>query len=230
MINGCEQQASVGVVAEPEMDSLTAKELIDRMGKVYADCNSYRDTGVVTTVFIEAGSEWTEKKPFQTGFVRPNRFRFEYTDEKRNGAEYRYIVWRKGDEVQTWWDVSPGIEKPESLGLALAGATGVSGGSAHTIPELLLGEEVGGISLTAITKIKRIEDAEFDNVDCFRVTGVFVDNPERIWIDKETFLIRRIDTQVEFDDFRTDETTTYDPAINEEIADSKLAFDPPDHI
>lgn len=111
--------------------------------------------------------------------------------------------------------------------MALAGATGVSGGSAHTVPALLLANEVGGRRLTDITEAKAVEEARLDKVDCFRIEGKFGDSPTTIWIDKKTFLVRRIDAQNAFSGFRSEQTTTYDPAIDEEIVDKKLDFDSP---
>jgi hypothetical protein len=46
-------------------------------------------------------------------------------------------------------------------------------------------------------------------------------------IDKKTFLVRRIETQSKFDNFRTEQRTTYDPAIDGAITDKMLKFDPP---
>jgi outer membrane lipoprotein-sorting protein len=211
---------------EPKPDGLKAQGILDRMANVYAGCKSYRDTGVVKTVFFEANGNRTVEKPFKTAFVRPDRFRFEYT-EKRGGRVERYIVWRKGQQVQTWWDVKPGVEKPMSLDLALAGATGVSSSSAHRIPALLLPKEVSGKRLTDMTGAKRIEAPKLEKADCFRVEGKFADNPMTLWIDKKTFLVRRIDSKVKFDTFSTEETTTYDPVIDVEIPDKALEFDPP---
>ena len=144
------------------------------------------------------------------------------------------IASSEGKDVQTWWDVAPGIEKPQSLGFALAGATGVSGGSAHTVPALLIPDEVGGRRLTDITEAKRIEDAKLNKVDCFRIQGQFVGSPMTLlvdnmtlWVDKKTFLVRRIDSQIKFDNFSTQETTTYKPVIDGEVTDKMLEFDPP---
>ena len=213
---------------KPKQDTLTAKEVVERMAKTYASCKTYRDSGIVRTVFIQAGRDHIVEKPFSTVFVRPDRFRFEYKEkELGNRREYRYIVWRKGKDVQTWWDVAPGIEKPQSLGSALAGATGVSGGSAHTVPALLIPDEVGGRRLTDITEAKRIEDAKLNKVDCFRIQGQFVGSPMTLWVDKKTFLVRRIDSQIKFDNFSTQETTTYKPVIDGEVTDKMLEFDPP---
>jgi outer membrane lipoprotein-sorting protein len=211
-----------------EPDALKAQDVLDRMAKAYANCKSYRDSGVVKTVYIEATGNLTEEKPFATAFVRPDRFRFEYKEKQDFGREHRYIVWRKGKDVQTWWDIKPGVEKPNSLGLALSAATGVSGGSARTVPALLLPKEIEGRRLTDMTEAKRVEDAKLDKVDCFRLEGKFVDLPTTIWIDTKTFLVRRIDAQMKFDTFRAVETTNYDPAVAEEISDKQLAFDPPE--
>lgn len=208
-------------------EDLNAENLLQRVAEVYVGCRSYRDSGVVKTIFITANRNRTVEKPFTTAFVRPDRFRFEYKEKKDDGEEYRYIVWREGKKVQTWWDIRPGVEMEQSLGLALAGATGVSGGSAHTVPALLLPKEVGGRLLTDLTEAKRIEDAKLGKVECYRVQGKYGKNRTTLWIDKD-FLVRRIDAQTEFDDFRTEETTTYDPAINVEIPDKMLQFDPPE--
>jgi outer membrane lipoprotein-sorting protein len=76
----------------------------------------------------------------------------------------------------------------------------------------------------AVTEVK---DAKLDKVDCFRIEGMFGGSPTTLWIDQKTFLVRRIDAQKKFNNFRTEETTTYDPVIDEEIPDKKLEFDPP---
>lgn len=212
---------------EPPPDGLQALDVLDRTAKVYAGCKSYRDTGVVTIVFVAATGDRTDERPFETTFVRPDRFRFEYTRNRRARGD-RYIVWRKGEEVRTWWDVKPGVERPESLELALAAATGVSGGSAHTIPALLLPQEVGGGRLTDLKEARRAEDASLDGVECFRIEGTYGGHPVTVWIDKKSFLVRRISSTTQFDDFRTEETTTYDPSIGGEIPEEAMEFDPPE--
>jgi outer membrane lipoprotein-sorting protein len=217
-------QAAAG---QPTQDNITARVILERMAQVYATCNSYRDAGVVKTVFIEASGRRTVEKPFKTAFVRPESLRFEYRDE--GSDNHRYIVWSQGNDVQTWWDVTPGIKRPVSLELALAGATGVSGGSAQTVPCLLLPDKVGGLRLTDLAEAQRIEDDRIDRADCFRIQGKEVDAPTVLWIDKTTHLLRRIVATAKFDDFRTEETTLYDPVINADIPAKMLEFDPPRH-
>ena len=49
-----------------------------------------------------------------------------------------------------------------------------------------------------------------------------------VWIDKQSYLVRRIDTQTQTNDVRVEETTTYEPIIDADIADDLLKFDPPE--
>lgn len=212
----------------PESETLQAHEVLDRMAKTYGNCKTYRDSGVVKSVltFSVLGKQITEK-PFTTAFVRPDRFRFEFK-AMESGVERRYLVWQGGNDVKTWWDVKPGVEKVESLGLALAGPTGVSGGSAHTIPALLLPREVAGRRLTDLTEPKRLADAKIDDVDCFVLDGQFGDRPMTLWIDKQTFLVRRIAERDKLGLWtNVEKTTTYDPIIDDVVPDEKLAFDYP---
>lgn len=213
---------------QPNMQTLTAEQILDRMASTYAGCSTYHDSGVVRTVFIDAKGRQTTERPFTTNFVRPGRFRFELRDGDVSDGENRYIVWRERNDVQTWWHVSQAIEKCDSLGTALAGATGVSGGSAHTAPALLMPNEIGGGRLTELTRAKRIEDDKLGEAECFRIEGRYADSPMTLWLDKSSFFARRIDSQHEFDDFRTEKITTYEPVIDEEIPGKLLEFNPPE--
>ncbi len=214
--------APSAVPDEPKQDAPTAKQLLDRTSKTYANCKTYRDSGVVTTLFVQDTGNRTVEKPFKTAFVRPDQFRFEYKD-----GTSRYIIWSKGKELRTWWDVKPGIEKPESLQLAVAGATGVSSGSAARIPAMLMPDQLGGWGGIHISGAKRIDDGKLEKVECFRVEGKYVNNPITLWVDKKSHLVRRVDEHTKFDNFRTEQTTTYDPVIDGEITDKMLEFDPP---
>src|SRR3954462_9452053 len=89
---------------EPEPQTLKARHLLDRMAEAYGGCKSYHDSGVVKTVFVQATGNRTVERPFTTAFVRPDRFRFEYKEKPDGAPERRYVVWRRGKEVQTWWD------------------------------------------------------------------------------------------------------------------------------
>ncbi len=203
-----------------------ASQIIRRMAETYSRCKTYRDTGTVTTVYkSERGTE-TEVKRFSTAMVRPSQFRFEYTE--KGNPNSRYVIWRKGSDVRTWWDVTQESKRGDSLDMALAGATGVSSCSAHTIPALLMPREVGGHMLTELKRPTRGDDKSIGNHKCFTIEALFADEPITIWIDQNSFLVRRIDETSEFDDFSTQESTTYDPVIDEDVAPKLLEYNAPE--
>jgi outer membrane lipoprotein-sorting protein len=210
---------------EPKPDEYTGEQLLGRMSMVYATCKTYRDTGIVKSDIVHALGKTTENKPFETAFIRPDRFRFEFS--RGTPKTNRYLVWSKGKDVQTWWYLKPGVNKPASLNMALAGPTGVSGGSAHTVPALLMPTAVQGNRISKMTDAKRLADAKHNNADCFRVEGMYGNIPHTVWLDKKTFLILRIDSQPPIPNAQVEVTTTYEPVINGEISESLLAFDPP---
>lgn len=202
-------------------DSPEARQIVDRMAEVYASCSTYRDEGRVETVYFERVGESTETLRFRTAFVRPDRFRFEYVD-----ASDRYVIHSDSNGTRTWWDVTPGVEEEDSLELALAGATGISSGSAHTIPSLLL-NEAHSFRLTDLTELMLLPDANLDGVSCYRIQGKNRGGDvESLWIEKKTYLLRRIDTGMQFSDFRTEETTTYSPQVNVDVPPEELEFYP----
>jgi outer membrane lipoprotein-sorting protein len=214
---------STGIAAEKEStDSLTAQQILDKVAATYATCKSYRDSGVVTNDFgpHSAGDNFprhVDVKPFRTAFVRPDQFRFEHDD---GTPEKPYIVWAKGSEVRTWWYIKPGVEKPSSLDEGIAGATGVSSGSAHTIPMLLLPDRLTGAKLSAMTDLTRLPDETLDGTPCFKLEGKygFGNQPRTVWFEKATFLLRRIAGQSGLNK----STTDYRPEVNNEIPPKEL--------
>lgn len=162
----------------------------------------------------------------QTAFIRPDHFRFEFKEKIQGNRERRFIIYRKGKDVQTYWDVDKDL-KLESLDRAVAVATGVSGGSAITISAMLLPSEIKWRRAIRFNKPKRISDDIIDKVNCFRIHDLILGSPVTFWIGKKTFLLRKIHMEKEFEDFRTQETTTYKPVLNGKVMDIMLEFNPP---
>jgi len=229
---GCGIAVADDAAARPARDGSSARAIIDHMAEVYKSCESYSDSGVVRTTFFKKAGKRVDEKPFTTAFVRPERFRFEFRSTFPGpwAKPMRYIIWANGRDVRIWWDVRPGVRKKASLSLALAGAGGVSGGSAHTVPALLMPGQVRGRRLTDLRQLERIEDADLNGVRCFRIRGRYDVpgmEPFTIWISQGTLLILRIDWAKKFPDFRTETTTTYKPEVNGAVNEMKLAFGAP---
>jgi len=211
---------------------LSAEEIIVRMAQTYASARTYRDTGQAETITLIAGiviNRSTAKRPFTTAFVRPDRFRFEYRLKRPSRNEWkRYIVHADSTGVRTWWSIRPGVEQEKSLSLAIVGARGVSRGSAHTVPVLLMPEAVRGWSMTELKNPSKFEDGVIDGREYWRVRGKGPNGDTIIlWIDPETYLIRRIQKRSEYSTiWHFDPTTDYNSKIDVEIHPDELKFDP----
>jgi len=86
---------------DDEERKLTAAEVLEDVQKAYRSCSTYQDTGGLTvrTEYDDARPDETvEDSTFQTAFVRPSRYRYEYHSTFENGQPLRAIVWRDGDE------------------------------------------------------------------------------------------------------------------------------------
>jgi outer membrane lipoprotein-sorting protein len=224
------------VVPGAQADDPAARRVLDQTIQVYANCKSYRDTGITTAqIHSKTRGERTEQQ-FATAFLRPGRFRFEFYDRTTVGRDSpddrkrRTIVWSDGMKVQIWSEAERKTKTVETLSLALGGAFGISGGTSATIAGLLLsGEKIGGkLQLIKFSMgFTLTDERQLGTHACHRIVGKWGGSPMTIWIDKQTHLVRRIDTSNRTPDVHVEHTTTYEPIIDEAITEELLEFDPP---
>jgi peroxiredoxin len=195
----------------------TAQEVLDTAAKTYANAASYADRGTHTTVFRSSAGRWTRVLTFATAFARTGDYRFEFYSE--GDPSKFYVAWRDGLGVHARSSTRPDEKQVSSLMLAIAAATGISSGTAHTIPNLLMPGEIGGRSLTWLRDLELDPHAAFvDGHTCWKLSSA----SERtvLWVDRETHLVRRIATTRDHSGsdgvpaFSTQETTTYDPTLS----------------
>lgn len=178
----------------------TASDIVERARAVYAGCSTYRDTGESTTVFIN-GVRPTERRTkaleFRTEFVRPDRFYFEFTKrEVGPRSEWnRYVVWANHEVIRSWWSMGNRTEEFESLSMAIAGPTGISGGTAHSIPSLLL-TIAGRTLLEGDLELDR--EGHIDDARCYCLSHTFGDRDETVWVAAESHVILRLDVRARF--------------------------------
>ena len=205
---------SLTTLSLPYQTTLTPREILARVADVYANCASYRDEGKVVSSFEEIS--------FSTLFERPSRFRFEYT--RIGPRPDRYVIWRTAPgDAQSWWTIR--TDSPnQSMNMAIASATGVSAASSHHIPRLLMPDEVGGFSFAG-DKWVDVTNADEESVNgriCYKLAGHYPLSPTTpltLWVDKETFLIRKV--------VSNGATVTYSPQLNVPIDQSTFQFQPP---
>lgn len=216
-----------------------AAEILKACADKYAHCATYQDQGVVRARYEGKDLDHSDEKPFTTAFVRPDRFRFEFSSRDVVGKEDRYVVWQGGKEVKSWWSLVSRLESHPSLGEGLSGPTGVSGGSAYTVPATLVADAAWkGEAWTAMKDAYRIEDAAQEGSPCYRIQRL-TSSPARkvhdhelpatrgketLWVRRSDHLLVRIDQETDFGTFFVRQTTTYAPRMDAPVAPAALAF------
>ncbi|MBV07724.1 MAG: hypothetical protein CMN21_00735, partial [Rubinisphaera sp.] len=207
-------------------DNIDVEQIVDRMTKVYAECKSYTDTGVIESVVRETpdSPNMIIDHSFTTAFVRPGRIRFEIENEDKE----KLLISANESNIQTWWDLEPGIRKPASLDLAFAEGLGFAGGNVGHIPALLMPQklEVWEASLKVVEP-KRIYERKLENVECYCLEFKFDEQRTVLWIDKQSYLILQIEQSIKTEDNYYEWRTTFNPTINDNVTEQMLEFDPP---
>lgn len=235
---------------QPNASSASAREILDVAAQRYLGCSTYQDQGGCTTQFThQDGSQHEKHLTFSTAFLRDGGFRYEFHDEQK-----RYVIGDDGEQARSWWDQKAGVQHEESLDLAIAAATGVSGGTAHTVPRLLMPGRVSGITFTDLVDLKRLDDTKLNGLDCVRVQGSYPaeTDPEQVemlrreyervtgrpyvptthepmvlWLEQQSLLLRRIEKRSHHGSFTASSVIDYEPLRDQPIERGQLAFDPP---
>jgi uncharacterized protein len=200
--------------------------IIGRMAERYAAASSYQDSGVVETVVEGALPRRSTDVSFKTVFKRPQKFRFEWAQVSRLSLPGRSVVWSDGEKTFAYYTHAPDkVERPEDLGSAIAGATGVSLGSAHTVPRLLV-RGIGGFSVTGLSRVTLKGQELFEGEECFVLEGYHPSGEAwRLWLGKTDYLLRKVRTGPRDGEF--EEEIHRDILINapvaEEVFSPKLA-------
>jgi len=187
------------------MPELTPAEILARAREVYATCRTYRDEGVVVTrtVHLDAAHRHTSRKPFWTDFVRPDRFRFEWAEatvgDEREWRRHLILMDERGVRANGCGQEE--LCEVDGVHRAIAGATGVSGGSAYTVPTLLLPGGSGRDPLPASESVTPCGRQRVDGHECFGLEHAHREGGKQVlWIGCTDFLLRRIDQEQVFDE------------------------------
>lgn len=205
---------------------LTADEILQRVAATYASCGTYHDFGLVKRVVTRGDGSHTSEEPFSITFVRPDDLRFEYGKQAYSGKTERHIVSRIGNAIYSWRDGGDVME-PKSLSKALSAVT-VSG-HAEAPLALLMPHEVHRPKLTDLEDAERLADTELEKIGCFVVRGRygFFDLPVTVWVDRQTFLLRRVFSQRQDSHYGVETITTFAPVIDGQITEDMIrAFIP----
>ncbi len=221
---------------------LDAVSILMKVKKAYQSCRSYRDRGEVRTRgFVEGGS-FASSVRFATAFVRPGSFRFEFTATGFGEREERWVMVWDGQQVLA---LTPAAEVRVSptLAEALDSAFAITAGASRRVPGMLLPRVVG--SGVLLVSPERIEDELEGGRWCYKVRGQSRATPyerssgsvtvrveeERVtlWIDRESWLLRKVEEEAKLSTYRSVTTTTYAPELDVDIPPEELTLPPAGH-
>ena len=172
--------------------------LLASVADAYASLSSYIDEGVVNTTLRMPEASFQHAKKFSTAYVKPNLFRFKLESPHPYPplAHFitTYICGFDGTSAYLWTqhhDQPAEVCIETQFDMAVAGATGISGGSVRTIASLFF-REVGGVRITDFTSAVMADDEDFEGTRCHVVSA---QNPrgyvQSLWIDHTTLTIRK---------------------------------------
>ena len=178
-----------------------AQKLIDGVFCTYGELTTYQDDGSVSIQTKDENA--LPRTTFETRFLRPSYFRFKFASPHPH-APLSHIVTTcvcgfDGDAAYLWtkhYEDRPRVQTYESLMMAVAGATGISSGSAHTIAQLLL-EDFEGPALLSLENAKIGDDEAIEETVCQSVHGKLTraDVNITLFIDPNTKLVHQLITR-----------------------------------
>lgn len=197
-----------------DLSQLTAAEILHKVTAQYESFTSYSARGKVAMVMDMSGVDTkslpgmervpasARKSPefqkamnqaahtegsFTIKLGRPDFYRIEW-ETKMGPASMKGAAWSagKGDFLAL---TDKKYTKLENRALALASATGVSGGAAGTLPMIFYNES--GNPLQGLASTTRDADEPIDGTDCFVLKGEVMGLKTILWVTKDNYLLKQ---------------------------------------
>jgi hypothetical protein len=175
----------VNVIDDPmSEDKPTATRLIQAMSEKYAQCSSYSDSGRE-----RRSDEWDVR--FCTYFVRPDKMRFEWI--RGFGSCEEHGMFRSDGRTTFSRDIfADRVIEEKSLVAAVAGATGISSGTAFIIPSLLISIP-GKRTLAQLRDLRIVDQEAVDDLLCYHLlAGLDSPNDTDLWLAANDFSVRKM--------------------------------------
>jgi hypothetical protein len=189
----------ITVVAQPGLTQTPdVQQLLRDVQARYASLQSYSATGEVrggitsdgSSATLPANQSFETRSTFTMKLARPQMFKIAW--EQRSGETNGFSFSSKG---AAWSDgesrnvtVAGQTMQPADTETAIAMATGISGGAAHTIPSIFF--DLTANSMTSISKDAVMAGGELiDGEDCYVVKAHSGTSDYTYWISKNSKLI-----------------------------------------
>jgi len=178
-------------------DDPSADQILKQVEVAYESLQSYKATGTIAVDMDTGATKLKQETRFSILLKRPNMYRITWNQTgmtKQSGA-----VWNDGNRPFLYMSAMNAYSQMASDEIALGGATGISGGAAHTIPSLFLPTFKAQTAPFSRLKNVQIEKSEtLDGEDCYVISGSStVSKKETFWVSKSSHLIRQYSRSLE---------------------------------
>ncbi|MBC8459282.1 MAG: hypothetical protein H8D67_14915 [Deltaproteobacteria bacterium] len=190
------------LIAHGCAEDITPSEIFEKVKAAYKSMDTYKAQGTITANIDTGGTETNIETSFSIILKKPNLYLISWTKKfiAMAGMSQAGAVWSDGDQPYLYIGGTNAYSKMGSDELALAGATGISGGAAFTIPSLFLSVFKNQHDPFSRLKDPQIEKTEkVGKEDCYVISGSSsISKKETFWVSKKSYLIKKYYRSLEF--------------------------------
>ncbi|NQT00676.1 MAG: DUF2092 domain-containing protein [Planctomycetes bacterium] len=183
------------LIAHGCAEDITPSEIFEKVKAAYKSMDTYKAQGTITANVDTGGTETNIETTFSIILKKPNLYLISWTQKNMPmaGMSQSGAVWSDGAQPYLYIGGTNAYSKMGSDELALASATGISGGAAFTIPSLFLSVFKDQPAPFSRLKDPQIEKTEkVGKEDCYVISGSSsISIKETFWISKTSYLIKK---------------------------------------
>ena len=182
-------------------DDTTASDVLAKVEAAYRSMQTYKAEGTITSDIDFGGRKMNTVTSFSILLKKPNLYLISWTQKNMPmpGMVQSGAVWSDGTQPYLYMGVTNSYSKITTDEMALASATGISGGAAFTVPSLFLSafrSQSAPFSRLKEPKIEKVE--KIGDEECYVVGGPSViSKRETFWISKDSYVIRKYERSLE---------------------------------
>ena len=219
MSNGNIVTIVLGIICLPTnapAQGVTPGEILKEVTATYESLQTYKATGNIIADIDTGNAKVSTETSFSILLMKPNRYLISWTQENMAmaGMAQSGAVWSDGSQPYLY--MGKAYSKMSSDEFALAGATGISGGAASTIPLLFFRGRSAPFARLKDLKVEKTE--KIGEEDCYVISGAsIVSKKETFWISKSSHLIVKYARSLEPDQENAARPEMTDEQLDEAI-------------
>ena len=182
-------------------EDMTPSMIFEKLRVAYNSMDTYKSQGTITANIDTGGMKMNTETSFSMILKKPDLYLISWTQKNTAmpGMSRSGAVWSDGAQPYLYMGGMNAYSKMGSDELALAGATGISGGAASTIPSLFLSvfkDQPAPFSRLKDPQIEKTEKVGQEN--CYVISGSSsISKKETFWISKKSYLIKKYSRSLE---------------------------------